>query len=225
MAWITLGSLILIAVLYTTPWDNYLVATGVWKYDPALVAGITLGWVPLEEYLFFILQPILTGLWTLYLAQRLRRRGTASADLPQIRWISIGVLVGLWSIAAAIIIANWRPGIYLSLQFVWALPPLMLQLAFGADILWRQRVVVLLAILFTTFYLSAADWLAIRSGIWMIDPDQPFNLFLGKYLPVEEFIFFLLTNTLVVFGLLLGLATESWPRLAAGLKNLAAALE
>lgn len=218
---ITLGVLILIAVTYTTPWDNYLVATGVWAYDPALVAGITLGWVPLEEYLFFILQPILTGLWTLYLVRRLGWRGNASVQLPQIRWISIGVLASLWSIAAAVIIANWRPGAYISLQLVWALPPLMLQLAFGADILWKQRAVVLLAILSTTFYLSTADWLAIQTGIWMIDPNQSFNLFLGKYLPVEEFIFFLLTNTLIVFGLLLGLATESWSRLAAGLKNLA----
>ena len=52
----------IIAVIYTTPWDNYLVATGVWYYDPARVWNIILGWVPLEEYLFFILQTILTGL-------------------------------------------------------------------------------------------------------------------------------------------------------------------
>ena len=37
------------AVVYTTPWDNYLVATRVWWYDPALVTGLTLGWVPIEE--------------------------------------------------------------------------------------------------------------------------------------------------------------------------------
>ena len=53
---------ILIALVYTTPWDNYLVATQVWYYDPARVWNIILGWVPLEEYLFFVLQTILTGL-------------------------------------------------------------------------------------------------------------------------------------------------------------------
>ena len=31
--------LVLIAVIYTTPWDNYLVATEVWWYDPASVTG------------------------------------------------------------------------------------------------------------------------------------------------------------------------------------------
>jgi len=34
---------IALALIYTTPWDNYLVATGVWWYDPALVTGLTLG--------------------------------------------------------------------------------------------------------------------------------------------------------------------------------------
>lgn len=65
---------IVLALLYTTPWDNYLVATGVWTYDPARVWNIILGWVPLEEYLFFILQTILTGLLVLWL---LRREGSA----------------------------------------------------------------------------------------------------------------------------------------------------
>ena len=166
----------------------------------------------------------MTGLWTLYLVRHLSWQSSASTSLPHFRWISTAVLAGLWVVAATVLIANGQPGVYLALELVWALPPLMLQLGFGADILWQQRVGALLAILSTTFYLSAADWLAIRTGIWLIDPGQSFNLFLGKYLPVEEFIFFLLTNTLVVFGLLLGRATESWPRLTAGLKSLAALL-
>jgi lycopene cyclase domain-containing protein len=52
----------IVALVYTTPWDNAIIAMGVWRYDPTLVWGITLGWVPLEEYLFYILQTILTGL-------------------------------------------------------------------------------------------------------------------------------------------------------------------
>ena len=28
-----------LAVVYTTPWDNYLVATRVWWYDPARLLG------------------------------------------------------------------------------------------------------------------------------------------------------------------------------------------
>ena len=59
-----------IAVVYTTPWDNYLVASGVWYYDPKMVLNITLGYVPLEEYLFFILQTFLTGLFVFWLWRR-----------------------------------------------------------------------------------------------------------------------------------------------------------
>jgi len=51
--WVAIGIQIALAMLYTTPWDNYLVATGVWHYNRALVTGILLGYVPLEEYTFF----------------------------------------------------------------------------------------------------------------------------------------------------------------------------
>ncbi len=61
-----------IAFVYTTPWDNAIIALGVWSYDPALVWGIVLGWVPLEEYLFFLLQPLLSGLIVLALLARSR---------------------------------------------------------------------------------------------------------------------------------------------------------
>ena len=46
---------VLVALLYTTPWDNYLVYREVWGYPPGRVLA-TIGYVPVEEYLFFILQ-------------------------------------------------------------------------------------------------------------------------------------------------------------------------
>jgi lycopene beta-cyclase len=60
----------LIALVYTTPWDNYLVATGVWHYDPKLVLNITIGYVPIEEYSFFVLQTFLTGAFVYWLWSR-----------------------------------------------------------------------------------------------------------------------------------------------------------
>lgn len=59
-----------IAVVYTTPWDNYLVATRVWYYNPQLVLNIALGYVPIEEYAFFILQTFMAGLFALWLWRR-----------------------------------------------------------------------------------------------------------------------------------------------------------
>jgi lycopene cyclase domain-containing protein len=53
-----------LALLYTTPWDNYLIYRGVWSYSPDRVwESWRLGYVPLEEYLFFVLQPVMTGLF------------------------------------------------------------------------------------------------------------------------------------------------------------------
>ena len=57
--WAAIVLHMVIAVSYTTLWDNYLVATRVWWYKPDLVAGFTIGWVPIEEYTFFIVQPLL----------------------------------------------------------------------------------------------------------------------------------------------------------------------
>jgi lycopene cyclase domain-containing protein len=210
--WAAIGLHVLVALVYTTPWDNYLVATSVWWYDPALVTGITLGWVPIEEYTFFVLQPILAGLWLAALARRLdfkeeRLNSSWRSLLPLI-------LCFVWLAAAAILLVGWQPGIYLGLILIWALPPIGLQLAFGADILWRYRRLVFGSIAPLTLYLALADTLAIGRGIWMIDPAQSLELFLGGVLPIEEFIFFLVTNTLLAFGIVLIWAEESHLRFA-----------
>ena len=202
---------VVLAVTYTTPWDNYLVATRVWWYDPARVLGITLGWVPLEEYLFFILQPLLVGLLLFALARRRPPREPA-ADNASLRVAAILVTASLWLGSVAILAAGWRPGTYLGLELIWALPPIALQLAVGADILWHHRRSVLLTLASATAYLAAADFLAIGAGVWTIDPAQSLNVFIAGVLPVEELVFFLLTNTLVVFGLTLALAPETWAR-------------
>lgn len=205
-----LAALVLIALTYTTPWDNYLVATRVWWYNPALVTGITLGWVPIEEYTFFVLQPILVGLWLLLLAPRVSVPPPVSS--MKIRAVAVAVVGLIWLLSLAILISGWRPGTYLGLQLAWALPPILLQLAFGADILWRHRRLVLLTLVPMVIYLSAADLLAIRSGTWTIDPEQSLNSLIAGILPLEEALFFFLTSTLVTFGLTLGIAAESRER-------------
>ena len=54
-------AMIVVALIYTTPWDNYLVARGVWHY-PAESVLFRIGYVPFEEYLFFGLETVLVGL-------------------------------------------------------------------------------------------------------------------------------------------------------------------
>jgi len=145
-AWAVILLHVLIAVLYTTPWDNYLVATRVWWYDTDLVTGITLGWVPIEEYAFFMLQALLTGLWLLWLAPRLERAPRWAPD-GRIRRLAVIVAGLLWLPMPFLLAARVMPATYLALILVWALPPVALQLAFGADFLWRYRRLVAAAIL------------------------------------------------------------------------------
>ena len=208
--WLAIGLQVLLAVLYTTLWDNYLVATGVWYYNPKLISGILLGWVPIEEYTFFILESLLVGLWWWFLARRLNPPGEFKPG-KKTRLVSTAVLgvVWLWSVYA--LLTGWRPATYLALILVWALPPIMIQLAFGADILWHYRKLVSLAILAVFLYISAVDSLAISSGTWTINPARSTGIFLGA-LPVEEAVFFLVTVTLITFGLTLTLAHVSQAR-------------
>ncbi len=218
-AWRPLLILIILAVAYTTPWDNYLVATGVWYYNPKLVTGFTIGWVPIEEYTFFVVQTIMTGLWLVLLGKRIAKQDPL-VEKPLMRR-HVNMLLGtVWLLFVAVLVSGWKPGTYLSLILVWALPPIMLQLAFGADILWHHRKLVGITLATVTLYLGLTDSLAINAGTWTIDPRQSLNLFLGGVLPVEEFVFFLVTNTLIVFGMVLVLSQESRQRVRSFLRIL-----
>lgn len=221
-AWLVVAAHVVVAVVYTTPWDNYLVATNVWWYDPELVTGLIIGWVPLEEYTFFVVQTLLTGSWLLFLARRLPADPQPLASPQKARWLATSLAGLIWLGSVIILAAGWQPGTYLGLELVWALPPIMLQLAFGADILWRYRRLVAAALVSSTLYLSAADAVAIAAGTWTIDPAQTVGIYLGGVLPVEEFLFFLLTNTLISFGVTLVLARESQSRAAPALRWLPA---
>ncbi len=202
---------VLIALLYTTPWDNYLVATSVWWYDPDLVNGYTIGYVPIEEYTFFIVQTLLTGLWTLMMLRRFAASRPASQPSVRIRWIaSLGVFL-LWMVATILLFSGWKPGTYLTLILTWALLPVLIQLAYGADILWGYRRELAYSILVPTIYLWFVDAIAIRSGTWTIDPAQTTGIAIG-HLPIEEMLFFFMTNVLIAFGITLLLARESRER-------------
>lgn len=210
--WLAVCTHGILAVVYTTPWDNYLVATGVWFYNTRLVTGLTIGWVPIEEYAFFVLQTTLTGLWLLWLARRLRTRQRELHQSLRMRKITAIGVSSLWLLSLVGLFSSWQSFTYLGLILAWALPPLILQVAFGADILWQSRRLIGLTLGPVSIYLGLMDSLAIRAGTWTIDPAQSLNLFLGGALPVEEFVFFLMTNLLIVFGITLLLSQESRQR-------------
>ena len=74
------GVLVLLLVVYlaTAPWDNVAVKHGLWDFPEGKTWGIRLGYLPLEEYLFFGLQTLLTGVWAGRRLLRLGDRGVAA---------------------------------------------------------------------------------------------------------------------------------------------------
>lgn len=206
--WFVVLGHVIAAVVWTTPWDNYLVATGVWYYNPQRVTGITLGSVPIEEYTFFVVQTLLTGLWVLWLARHLKPAPTPIPHRPRPRLVATAVVALIVLAAVALFASGWQPGAYLALEVGWLLIPVIPQMFMGADALWHNRRLVLAGLLPPWLYLSAVDSLAIGWDTWTIDPHQSLGILLGS-LPIEEFIFFGLTNLLIVFGMVLFLATDN----------------
>lgn len=218
--WTGIALHVLLAVLYTTPWDNYLVATGVWYYNPDLVTGILLGYVPIEEYTFFVLETLLAGLWWWFLARRIfplpvakgrevRDSFTANRRLV---YLSTFIFVLLWSTFTYLFFFGATGWTYLAIILFWALPPILLQLLFGADILWHYRKLVFWSILVPGAYLSLMDIVALGDTTWSISPDQTTGILFFGILPLEEVVFFFITNILITFGMTLLLANVSQER-------------
>jgi len=210
--WIAIGIHVLLAVVYTTPWDNYLVATGVWYYNPKLVTGIVFGYVPIEEYTFFVVETILSGLWWWFLARRLSPPSAEFKPSKILVTISSSVLVLIWIVFTYLFFSDNQPITYLSIILFWALPAILPQLLFGADILWHYRKLVALAILIPGTYLSLMDIVALKDTTWSISPTQTTGILFFGILPLEEVVFFFITNVLIVFGMTLLLANVSESR-------------
>jgi lycopene cyclase domain-containing protein len=216
--WAALGMLAILTYVWTTPWDNYLVGSGVWYYDPQLVSGLVFGWVPLEEYLFFGLQCWMTSLWTLGLIRAISRKDAKAPSLILFGLVYVGVLVFAFSplrpvtfspLPAASVPSTDLPPLpfgqwnYLVLILGWALPVIAGQAFLGYGAFRAHWQAYLLGCLIPALYLTALDSLAIGSGTWTIAPSQSVNVFLPGGVPIEEGVFFFVTNLMVVQGWLL----------------------
>jgi lycopene cyclase domain-containing protein len=220
--WAAIGINILLAVIYTTPWDNYLVATGVWYYNPDLVTGIVIGYVPIEEYTFFVIETILAGVWWWFLARRISPRPMGEGLGVRVKfgpnrfrcYISTCLLAFLWLLSTYLFFFGTESWTYLSIILFWALPPIILQVLFGADILWHYRKLVFWAIFVPGTYLSLMDILALKETTWSISTSQTTGILFFGILPIEEVLFFFITNVLLTFGMTLLLANVSQERIA-----------
>jgi putative membrane protein len=195
-----LGILTLIAFVWTTPWDNYLIAQGVWDSPADRVIG-RVGYVPLEEYAFFILMPLLNGTLMVFLlnVESLRAKPMLRHQ-KRARWgvvvLTLSLMVGGW------VALMFQVGTYLGLMLLWFTPPLFIQWMYDPVGLWKEKRVVMAGTLIPTAYFGLADRFAIADGIWVISPDRTTGLRMGV-VPIEEVLFFAITSLLLAQGLVL----------------------
>jgi putative membrane protein len=213
---LAVGVLVAVALAYTFPWDRYLILQAVWGYPDGRVLA-TLAGVPVEEVAFFAIQTAASGLAALALRRRLGpdapssgRGAVALRALPAVAALGLAAL-GLLAMTTA-------AGTYLGLILVWAMPILALQWGFGGDLLWARRRTFAWGVALPTLWLWVADRFAIGMGIWWISPERTVG-WAPLGLPIEEATFFLVTNLLVVGGVLLAVEGRSLTRLAAMLRE------
>jgi lycopene cyclase domain-containing protein len=162
---------------------------------------------------FFVLETLLAGLWWWFLARRLPEPMQFKPSKIG-RIVSFAALFILWVVFTVLFFSESHPITYLSLTLFWAFPAIFPQLLYGADILWHYRKLVGLGILVPGTYLSLMDIVALRDTTWSISKEQTTGILFFGILPLEEVVFFFITNILITFGITLLLSNIARQRFA-----------
>lgn len=188
----------LMALVYTSPWDHLLIDRGVWFYGEGVVWSWILG-IPVGEYLFFIIQTLGTSLLLFKLGYdsidegKPRILDSKKFSLPFILLTAAGIWMVLFGAESSF---------YIGSILAWSGPVISLQWAYGGKRLLEAKKSVIRTIVISSAYLWSIDYVAIEKNLWnlSIQTRTGFEI-LG--LPVEEALFFTLTNLMVVQGIIL----------------------
>lgn len=191
-----------LALIYTTPWDNYIIYHKAWWYRKDAVIG-TIGYVPIEEYMFFIIQTIFTALWTSCCTRwSLNSLSLWSPDQKKFQ-VTRYAAISLFSLA---MLWGWLNAIpktktfYLGSITWWSLiVVIILWYVAGPYIVQRYRQ-TLISILVPSIYLCYVDVIALRARVWHINEATSLEMFPIDDLPLEEVVFFFVTNIVIAMG-------------------------
>ncbi|KAG9576841.1 Lycopene beta-cyclase, partial [Aureobasidium melanogenum] len=198
--------LVTIALVSTTPWDSYLIRTRIWSYPEDAVIGPKLFDIPLEEIFFFIIQTYNTSLLYLLFSKPTFHPIYLRRQEKNDRWkyfkLAGQLVLGLLLKKAVNLVKDEGAGTYMGLILVWAVPFLLLLWSLAYQFILGLPITnTLVPIALPTLYLWIVDTLALRRGTWVIESGTKLGTHLWPGLEIEEAVFFLLTNTLIVFGL------------------------
>ncbi|KAI1091954.1 Squalene/phytoene synthase-domain-containing protein [Rostrohypoxylon terebratum] len=200
-------TLILVAFFSTLPWDSYLVRHGIWTYPPDAIAGPRLFSVPVEELFFFIIQTYITSILYILLNKPILHAQylTNKNDSPtEARWAKIlGQALLIECIAAgAFLVKRGEDGTYLGLILIWACSFALLTWSLSGYFIIKFPLFNIAApIIIPTVYLWIVDEMALGRGTWAIESGTKLGWCLWGSLELEEAVFFLATNALIVFGM------------------------
>ena len=201
-----LGLVLLAVMIFTTPWDNLAAKWGIWGF-PREKYSTRLGYLPVEEYAFFLLQSgnIMLAVralfhffpdWQTGQETEVGKWTLICLVVSVIPWIFVVVQLRLLRRVAG-------PCVNYAVHLAWFLPVIYTQWILAPWLFWGHAGLLALVTAAFGIYYTLADLAAVRAGTWFFDEKQITGVKLGGILPWEEIAFFFLTSLLVAQSYLL----------------------
>jgi lycopene cyclase domain-containing protein len=206
------GLVLLAVMVFTTPWDNLAAKWGIWGF-PRQKYSLRIGYLPVEEYIFFLLQSINVMLAVralfLFFPHWLTARET-DIDI----WTKVCLVVSIlpWFLIVLQLRAlrsKKGPCINYAIHLAWFLPVIYAQWVIAPLLFWNHILFLTLVTSIFGVYYTVADLAAVRAGTWFFDEKQITGIKLNGVLPWEEIAFFFLTSLLVAQSYLLLVPSDS----------------
>ena len=201
-----IGLVLLAVMIFTTPWDNLAAKWGIWGF-PREKYSLRIGYLPVEEYAFFLLQSV-----NVILALRILLNSNPDwmtgqeTDINKWTVICLAASVIPWAFVAFQMYWLRRkagPRVNYAIHLAWFLPVIYAQWVLAPPLFWGHAALLAMVTVAFGVYYTLADLAAVRAGTWFFDEKQITGLKLGGVLPWEEIAFFFLTSLLVAQSYLL----------------------
>ncbi len=200
-AWVLLA-----VMIFTTPWDNYAAKWGIWGF-PREKYSLRIGYLPVEEYLFFILQSVnvmLTVRALFHFFPEWMTGQETSVDNWTLLYLGVSIIpwaVIVWQLR--LMRKKQGPRVNYAIHLAWFLPVVYAQWILAPPLFFGHFWLLLLVMAIFGLYYSLADLVAVRAGTWFFDEKQITGFKVAGVLPWEEIAFFYLTTLLVAQSYLL----------------------